>query len=379
MTEERGRFVFVSSLRSYGGGERWMLDTAAGLIERGHEVKVVSRPGSALSHKAPARGIPWVPVEMRGDVDPLAITRLAVEFGRFRPHVICPNLDREIRLCAAANALVRITGRRAALIPRRGSEFPLKDKLYYRQIYQRHVDRVIVNSRATRRTMLSGTPWFPDEKARVIYNGIDPAPYNELIARRDDVRRALRDELGLSEHTAIVVMVGELNERKRQRDILEAVPRVLEGHPDTHFLFVGEGGDRPTLERAVAAADLGAAVTLAGFRDDIPEVLVGCDVLVLPSRVEGFGYVLVEGMAAGLPVVASNASSIPEVVEEGVTGYLHPVGDIDVLAGHVGALLASPERARRMGHRGRAAVANRFHIRRMLDEVEALFRAEIQD
>ena len=84
MTEKKGRIAFVSSLMNYGGGERWMLDTAYGLLERGHDVIVVSRPGSALSYKAPVMGIPWVSVQMRGDVDPLAIMRLSLLFRKFR-------------------------------------------------------------------------------------------------------------------------------------------------------------------------------------------------------------------------------------------------------------------------------------------------------
>ncbi len=381
MTEKKGRYAFVSSLTNYGGGERWMLDTACGLLERGHEVMVVSRPGSALSYKAPVMGIPWVSVQMRGDIDPLAIVRLTLLFRKFRPDVVCPNLDREIRLCAAGirGASLLPGGSRPQLIPRRGSEFPLKNKLHYRQVYQRDVYRVIVNSRATRRTMLSSVPWFPDEKAVVIHNGIDPAGYNALIKRRDAVRLALREDLGLDENVAIVVLVGELNERKGQQHVIRAAPGILEHAPDTHFVFVGDGDARGLIESEIADKGLQSRFSLLGFRDDIPEILVASDVLVLPSRLEGFGYVLVEAMAAGLPVVASNASSIPEVVEEGVTGYLHPVGDIEVLAGHVCALLSSPERAQRMGHRGRAAVANRFHIKRMLDEVESLFTRRLSD
>jgi glycosyltransferase involved in cell wall biosynthesis len=379
MQEDRGRFVFVSSLRGYGGGERWMLDAAHGLSERGYEAIVVSRPGSALSYKAPPLGVRWESVEMRGDADPLAILRLARLFRRVKPTVVCPNLDREIRLCAAAIRLAGVLpgGGRTRLIPRRGSEFPLKNKLHYRHVYQHEVDHVIVNSRATKRTMVSKTPWFPVEKIKVIYNGIDPSVFNALLERRDELRHKLREEIGVSDGTAVVVLVGELSERKGQHHIVKAAPSILERFPDAHFLFVGDGEAREGIERAIERGDRKPYFTLAGFRDDVEEILVGSDVLVLPSSVEGFGYALVEGMAAGLPIVASNTSSIPEIVEEGVTGYLHSVGDAEVLAGHVCALLGTPERARRMGHRGRAAVANRFHIGRMLDELERLFADDV--
>jgi glycosyltransferase involved in cell wall biosynthesis len=375
MTDTHGKYLFVSSLLQYGGGERWMLDAAAGLQDRGHEVVIAARPGSALSYKAPMRGIPWTSLQMRSDYDPLAVLRLSHTFRHFHPDVVCPNLDREIRLCAMAMRLASpfLRGRSPRLIPRRGSEFPLKNNARYRHIYTRYVERVIVNSKATRRTMLSNTPWFANERTSVVYNGIDTTEYNTLLERREELRASLRSELGLTDTALIVVLVGELNERKGHRTLLRAAPAIVARFPSVHFLFVGEGDARAEIEESIAQHRLGANVSLVGFREDVAEILVGSDVLVLPSRVEGFGYVLVEAMAAGLPVVASNVSSIPEVVDEGVTGYLHPVGDVDVLTGHVCALVGTPERARRMGHRGRAAVANRFHIGRMIDEIESLF------
>jgi glycosyltransferase involved in cell wall biosynthesis len=310
MQDVQGRFVFISSLRGYGGGERWMLDAASGLQERGHGVTIVSRPGSALSYKAPILGIPWVSVQMRGDLDPLAITRLARLFRQIKPTVVCPNLDREIRLSAAGLRLSGLGSARARLIPRRGSEFPLKNKLHYRHVYKKEVDNVIVNSRATGRTMVSNTPWFPDEKLKVIYNGIDPSGYNTLLAKRDELRRSLREELGVDEQASIVVLVGELSERKGQQHIVRAAPSILKRVPGAHFLFVGDGDARANLEWAIVRSERKQHFSLVGFRDDIAEILVGSDVLVLPSSVEGFGYALVEAMAAGLPVVASNVSSI---------------------------------------------------------------------
>lgn len=347
-----------------------MIDAAAGLRSRGHDVLLVARPGSALVERAAERGIAHQVLEMRGDFDPAAIVSLARLLRRVKPDAVCVNLDREIRISAAALSL---SGAGARLVPRRGSEFPLKDKWLYRRIYLGHVHRVIVNSQATYDTMLSRTPWFPRNRAVVIYNGIDFDEYDRLSARRDELRAGLRESLGVGSDVPVVVHVGELNERKGHRFIVEAAGPVLQNHPNANFLFVGDGDARPEIESMIAAGNLKSSFHVAGFRGDIAEILVGCDVLVLPSRVEGFGYVMVEAMAAGLPVVATDASSMPEVVDHGVTGYLHEFADSEAIAGRLSALLADPAAARAMGRRGRDVAAQRFEIGRMLDQLEAVF------
>lgn len=353
-----------------------MLDTAAGLRARGHDARLAARPGSVLAASAPARGIPLFTIEMRGDVDPIAITHFAGVLRRFQPHVVCPNLDREIRIAAAsirASRALRPRPLRPRLIPRRGSEFPLKDKRHYRLVYLFDIHKVIVNSEATKRTMIKDAPWFPADKAVVVYNGIDIAPYERLMPQRDSLRAKLRGSIGAPPDAPVVTLVGELNERKQHRVVIEAMPHVLEKFPNTRVLFVGDGADRPALEAVVRERALPKSVLFTGFRADVPELMMGSDALLLPSRVEGFGYVLVEAMAAGVPCIASNASSIPEIVEDGVTGILHAVGDSGAIAEAITDLLAGRERARAMGEAGARVARDKFAVPAMLDQVEQVF------
>ena len=355
-----------------------MLDTAAGLRERGHDARLAARPGSVLAASAPARGIPLFTIEMRGDVDPIAITQFAGLLRRFQPQVVCPNLDREIRIAAAsirASRALRPRPVRPRLIPRRGSEFPLKDKRHYRLVYLLDIFRVIVNSEATKRTMVKDAPWFPPEKAVVIYNGIDTTPYTRLALQRNALRVKLRTAIGAPAEAPVITLVGELNERKQQRVVIEAMPRVLARFPQVRVLFVGDGDDRAALETTVRERGLENSIVFTGFRADVPELLMGSDALLLPSRVEGFGYVLVEAMAAGIPCIASNASSIPEIVEDGVSGILHAVGDSGALAEAINQLLSDPDRAHAMGEAGAHIAREKFTFNAMLDQAEQVFFA----
>ncbi len=361
--------VLMSSLTRYGGGERWMLDAGAGLAARGWRVTQIARPGSEVLRRAQTLGIDAHAVEMRGDLDVFAASRVATIIRRHRPDAMCVNLDREIRIAVLARAMVSASVR-PRLFPRRGSEFPLKDKWHYRLVYKRFVERVIVNSRATQKTMLAPVDWLTDADTQLIYNGIPipPLPTNEDRARQREVLRAEQD---LPHDAVIVLLVGELNERKGQHLLLQAVARL----PRQVFaLFVGDGDARDALRQQASELGVTERVRWLGFRDDVSDLLLAADVLTLPSRIEGFGYVLVEAMAAGVPVVATAASSIPEIVVEDETGYLVPYANVDALTSRLSSLVSDPELRIRMGAAGYDRAAERFNIERMLDELEALLR-----
>jgi glycosyltransferase involved in cell wall biosynthesis len=350
-----------------------MLDTAAGLRARGHDARLVARPGSVLATGAPARGIPLNEIDIRNDVDPLAVAQLVALIRRMQPHAVVPNRDREIRLCAAAIRAARALPPRPLrprLVPRRGSEFPLKDKRHYRIVYTVEVDRVIVNSQATLRNMMRDAPWFKESKAVVIYNGIDADPYAALAARREEMRKKLRTAIGAPLDAPVFPLVGELHERKQQRAVIEAMPQVLSAYPTARVVFVGDGEDRAMLEQAIQTRHLGDSVTILGFRSDVPEILAGSDALLLPSRVEGFGYVLIEAMAVGIPCIASRVSSIPEIVRDGESGILHPVGDTGAIASAMRRVIAEPDMTRSMGEAGARIVREHFRLSDMLDRVE---------
>jgi glycosyltransferase involved in cell wall biosynthesis len=376
-----GRVLFVSSIKRYGGGERWMLDAAGGLARRGHSVLIVSRPGSILEEKRRKLGIDGKTIEMHGDLDPVAITRMSMLIRHFEPDVICANLDREIRICGISllltgNILRKRIGagkRRIRLIPRRGSEFPLKNNFHYKYFYTRFVDSVIVNSRATLHTMLSKTRWFSPEKAVIMYNGIDFCGYDDLRVQREKIRGAFRRSLGLSSQAVLVTLVGELSERKGHRFIIESADELIKRFPEVRFIFAGEGDAREAIENLLRKKGTRSYFHLLGFREDIPVILTASDVLVLPSLVEGFGYVLLEAMAAELPVVASKASSIPEIVQEGSTGFLHEVGDSGGIAALVGSLLGDGNKAQIMGRAGLIRAKQDFGLEQMLDKLEELF------
>ncbi len=354
--------AFVSSLPRWGGGERWLVEAAAAMADRGHRVCVVGRPGGEVTRRAVSLGLDAEPVPMGGWLDPRTLARLGAILRRRDVRVACVNLDKEIRLAALAGL-----GRPGfRLVPRRGSPDPIKDNWHYRLVYERLVDRLIVNCRALAWSVTGHLDWFDRSRLRIVYNGCDP---DEVSARVEPGR--VRAELGLDADRPVVSLVGEVGWRKGQEILLAAAARLRGEHPGAVYLLAGEGdglADLQARSRGMGLDD--GTVRFLGFRPDPLSVMADSDVVVLPSRREGFPNSLLEAMALGRPVVATAVDGIPELVVPGRTGALVPVDDVEGFAAQLGALLDDPARRRAWGEAGRLRVRRRFSRRRTDDDLE---------
>ena len=163
----------------------------------------------------------------------------------------------------------------------------------------------------------------------------------------------------------LVVSVGRLKEPKDFESLFRAAARV---DGDFRLRVLGDGPDRPALERLLAELGLEQRVELAGDADDVPEQLAGADVFVLSSRSEGLPMSILEAMAAGLPVVATRVGGIPELVDDGRTGLLVGAGDVDALAEALQRLVDDPELRRTLGAAGRERAEAAFDLERFRRE-----------
>src|SRR5262249_47550975 len=193
---------------------------------------------------------------------------------------------------------------------------------------------------------------------RVIRNGVDTSVFRPDSERR----RQVRARLELAESTRVVACVGRMTPQKGQATLLEAMPRILGAGADTRLLLVGDGPDQAALRQLASRLSVDAHVSFLGVRPDVPELLQAADVLAVPSVHEGFGLVLIEAMATGLPVVASRTGPIPEIVDDGVSGLLVPVREPPALAESILALLTDESRRLGMGRQGRREAEARFDI-----------------
>jgi glycosyltransferase involved in cell wall biosynthesis len=180
-------------------------------------------------------------------------------------------------------------------------------------------------------------------------------------------------------------VVSRLSPAKGIEDFIDAAARLAVRFPAASFLIVGDGAPndagkeyRATLEQRAHAAGLGARLVFSGQRLDVPQLLAQMTVAVLPSLSEALSNALLESMAAGAPVVATDVGGNPEVVEDGVTGLLVPASAPELLAQAIGRLLESPAEAARLGAAGRAHVHDRFSVDRMVAATEQLYLGLLQ-
>lgn len=211
---------------------------------------------------------------------------------------------------------------------------------------------------------------LPARRVEVIYNGI---PTEKFSGGRGD-RAAVRGELGVGPDDLVLLHVARLDPIKDHATAVRAVGRVARARPDVRLVLAGGGPEEEAVGALVRREGLGPHVLALGPRDDVPRLLAAADLVMLTSFKEGVPLSLLEGMAAGLPVVATRVGGIPEVVDEGRTGLLAPPGDDAALAEAVLRLAADPALRERMGRAGRERAEGLFSEGRMHAAYARIYR-----
>lgn len=210
----------------------------------------------------------------------------------------------------------------------------------------------------------------PRGRIETILNGIDVDSY---ATKQTDSRARIRGELGLDGDDQLVGIVARLTPEKDHGTLLRAVARLRESDERVHLALVGDGELREELTRLSERLGIRAHTHFLGTRTDVPDVLSALDVFVLSSKIEGLGITLLEAMAAGVPVIGTAAGGIPEVIADGDTGRLTPVGDPHAMAEAVSWVLSHSDDAARMARRAATLVRERFGFGVMVARYETLY------
>ena len=368
----------ICSSPSWGGMEMQTVIGAEALARRGHRVILFTAKRTPIEREAKARGLETIPILPSGSrayaaryLSPV----LARHLRRRKVRIAHTEFSRDLWLLVPAALLAN--GVPVILTKRHASNVNKKDPLH--RFLHKHTARVIAISSAVEEDFLKRTT-LPPEKIVRIPNGIDLDRFRVDPGAREETRR----EMGAPPDAPVAGLVGRISRGKGHPDFLRAAVRVAAEFPEARFWIVGSmtrGEERYDAEarRLAAESGLGDRILFTGFREDVPRVLAALDVLVVPSSSEALGNVVLEGMAAGLPVAATGAAGILDLIEDGETGLLFPPGDPEAIAGAMIRLFRDREEARGMGRRARERARNKFDREKRTDRIEALYAEVLRE
>lgn len=364
---------FVDSFQ-IGGAERQFLHLAQALHGERYRLHVacLRREGA---WEVEVDGLPPVVREYR--LGSLKSARAPIQLLRFAAYLVRNRIDivhattLYPNVFALAGAALARTPVRIASIRDMGTMWT-PSQLRLQRAACRLADTVVVNAEAVAERLRK--EGFDPQRIDVIPNGITvPPPPAERPTR-------LHDDLGLAPDTPLVAVVSRFHEVKRLEDFVDAAALLAPRYPAMRFLIIGptdEGVEGELCASVIAErarqCGLGDRFILTGGRRDVAAILPEIAVSVLPSTSEGLSNTLLESLAAGVPVVATAVGGTPEIVVDGVHGFLVPVGEPARIAAAVARLVDSPELARRLGANGRERVELRFGRDRMVAETLDLY------
>jgi glycosyltransferase involved in cell wall biosynthesis len=253
-----------------------------------------------------------------------------------------------------------------------------KRKEIYKRIFRlaaRDCRKCVANCYAVKQQIIQNER-FSGEKVEVIYNGLDLSTFEETSFNRKGIRK----ELGLQDHVPLVGMIANFNfEIKGHGFFIGAAKKVLEKVSDVEFLLIGDGYLQNRYKEMAQALGVGKKIHFLGKRNDIPTILSDLTISVLSSTSEGLSNVILESMAVGKPMVATNVGGSPEIVMDGITGYLVPPSNTQAMATAIIQLLQDPNKAITMGAAGQKLVREKFGTRAMVESYENLYKSLITE
>ena len=362
------RVLHVAKVTGIAGAENHLLVLLPALRALGVDAEVVllqepGRPVAQLVRAFLAAGVPTFELAINMDLDPWLVGRLARlvrSRGAHAVHTHGVHADLYGRLC-----LQGLDG--MLLLQTRHNDDRFRRLWIMRLLNQwlaRRCVRIIAISDAVRE-FVCAVEGIPPRKVERIYYGLEAAPAPQNMAD-------LRTELGWA-GAPLIGFVGRLTGQKGVDVLLNAFAIVHRALPMARLLLIGDGPQRAALAALAGGLQISAAVHFAGWREDARAQMAALNVLAIASRWEGFGLVTLEAMQAGVAVVASRVSALPEIVLDGETGLLVPAANAAKLAAALLALLQDPQRAMQLGENGRLRAAQLFTVKQMAVQHAALY------
>jgi len=351
------RIIFLTDDLGGGTGNH-LLSMMNHWDKRWWEVEILSR-ARLTARISPDVPVSYVPSDGRLNLYPIAQIRA---LGRIRKHIggRSPDIVHSYFFWSILfGRILKLEGKIRTLIENRedqGFNWGVHEYSWLR-LTRGVPDRIICVSEAVKKNVLE-REHMDEDRIVVIRNGVEALPDARVEAAET------RKELGIRGDQLVVGMVANFNRSiKGVSRFLDAVPEIVRAVPSARFLLLGRGKEEKSLREKTLALGVEPFVIFAGYRTDIHRYYAVMDVSALTSFSEGLSITLLESMRCGVPVVATRVGGNPEVVVEGVTGYLVPPGDVPAFASQTVRLLLDRNLRKHMGEEARRHVARHFSLR----------------
>jgi glycosyltransferase involved in cell wall biosynthesis len=369
--DERVRVLQLDTGREWRGGQQQVLYLTRELLARGHQPVIVAPKKSPLAGRAQQEGIPLREISYHGAGDPMAIRAILQVIQETGADLIHTHTAHAHSLGFLVRRLPGYPkDRKPCLIVHRRVDFPPSNDPLTRMRYTNDPCVTYLCVSDAVRLVLEAFG-VAAERIRVVHSCVETA---RIDAHANEDRAALKKELGIPEDAALIGVIGAFVPHKGHRYLIDAMPRIANACPSAHLVLFGDGPLEADLRRQSWQQGLQTRVFFAGFRPDVSRFLHGFDLFAHPSTEEGLGTTILDAMAACLPVVASRAGGIPEIVRHGETGWLVPPAAPTELAGPIISLLQDPRRRAEFGRAGRARVEAEFSVSTLYEATLSAYR-----
>jgi glycosyltransferase involved in cell wall biosynthesis len=352
------RILHIDTERGWRGGERQALWLAQALQRRGHPAVVAARPDEPLAQRAREAGLEVVPCSPSFEADPVAVLGLRRRLRELRIEIVHAHTGHAVGLGALATL-----GTTVKLVVSRRVDFPLRRNAGTRWKYGRAAAIIAISNAVADVLIRSG---IAENRIAVIPDGVD---MERTIA---PAAPETLHSLGVPFGAPLVVQVAQLVPHKDPLNFVRSIAAARERVPSLQALLVGDGPLRPAIAGAIRTLRLEETLHAPGYRQDADALLAAADVVVLSSREEGMGSVLLDALFLGKPIAATRAGGIPEIISHEMTGLLSPVNDSSALGANIASLIEDRALATRLATAARAR-ADAFSIERLADRTLTIY------
>jgi glycosyltransferase involved in cell wall biosynthesis len=349
--------LHIDTETGFRGGELQVILLMEGLKDKGHKNFLITPKNSLLTKKASSFAEVIFPINPRRIFDVFNIFKICRFIDFSQADVLHLHTSHSLLIGGVAGRI-----KDAPIVFTKRVDFPIKGRFKYNRL----TDKIIAISQAVKDVLIRGG--IEEDKITVVHSGIDTKKF-------DGVQKAehLFREFNIPKKNLVVGTIAHLTDHKGHIYLLQAIPKILKEIPNCLFLFVGEGELKESLIGKARILGIKDRVIFTGFREDIPKILSILDLFVLPSHLEGLCTSLMDALYMQVPIVATTAGGIPEVIDNGRTGLLVPPKDPNALTEAVVKLMKDEDKKTVFAKRGKKKVSEKFTASKMVEGVEKVY------